>query len=244
MKMTRSFFLCIAFLGAISMPVVAVAQDKLPQKDKLNSKRSESPADLKTKITRLEQQIQIANLELQASEISVMIKDSKSKETMRNAAFTLQMAKQSLETFTVMEAPVQIRDAQVSFDQARNRAELAKDELNELIAMYKAEEFAELTKELVLKRGKKNVEFSNRRLAIQAEKMTRLKQKELPKKQKELEHKVRQAEVSMRSAELEAKKASIDIQIMSMKAKNKISGLISDLEGAKSKLSKATANSQ
>ncbi len=221
-----------------------IAQESRPAKETGTKQKTESPAKMKKKTVQLRQQMEIARLELEVSELSVSLRERKAKESVRSAKFAVEMAQQTLSTFVHSEAPVKIKESKISFDQAKNRAELAKDELNELIAMYNADEFAEMTKELVLKRGRRNVEFSQRRLAVQAEKLERLQKVELPKKQHELENKLRQAQAKLADSNLEAKKTAIEIKIMKIKAANKIKNLASDLKEASEKLAKIGANAQ
>ena len=59
-------------------------------------------------------------------------------------------------------APAETTQAKISLDQARFSAEHAKDEHAELEAMYKADEFAEMTKKLMLKRSRRQMELADR----------------------------------------------------------------------------------
>ncbi len=205
-----------------------------------NSKKTESPKDLQKKIHKIEQDLKIAQLELEMATISITLKERKAAAGIRSATFASTRAKQALHVFDTSEAPVKIKEAQIGVDQAKNRAELARDELNELIAMYKADEFAEMTKELVLKRGRKNLEFAERRLAVQLQKLERLKTIDLPRKREDLANKVENATESLFDAKLSAKKTKLENTVASIKANNKIADLQLQLGEAKGKLAKTT----
>ena len=66
--------------------------------------------------------------------------------------------------------------------------------------VYEAEEFAQLTKELVLMRGQKSLEFNERDLALDLKEAAQLREYELPRKAKELARKLVKAERALSDA--------------------------------------------
>ena len=85
--------------------------------------------------------------------------------TYTKAVRSLEAAQGALKNFEKHEAPAAVEAAKISLKAAQDSATHAADEYKELVAMYKADEFAEMTKELVLKRGRSRMALAERRLA-------------------------------------------------------------------------------
>ena len=129
-------------------------------------------------------------------------------------------AQRDLDLFMNHERPKKLAEARLGLDRSEHRRELAKDELDELISMYEAEEFAELTKELVLKRGRKSLEFAERQLELTRKSMALLEGEELPKQQRDLELALQKAEHALRDAELDHERGAIKTDMALTKARN------------------------
>jgi len=83
--------------------------------------------------------------------------------------------------------------------------EEAKEELEQLEMMYKNQDLADMTKEIVIRRGKRRVERATQRLALQEREHQRLEQNTLPlertKLAGEVEEKTRDLERARRTSE-------------------------------------------
>ena len=121
------------------------------------------------------------------------------------------------------------REAQLKVDEARYAAEHAQDELSELIAMYEADEFAEMTKELILKRGRRNLEVAGRELEIQSE---RLEVGRLTRERKHAAAKgaVAEARQGVEAAKRGLRKSELEGSISLLEAQSTIDGLRDELE--------------
>lgn len=126
---------------------------------------------------------------LAKAELEIMLAEKKVKQT-----------KEALQVFKKSRSRSQA-EAQLALDQATGRAADSEAELAELESMYADEEFAEKTKELVLNRGRRNLEHARRGLEIQAQKLQLLVEYELPKEQYEKELAVDEAEQKLAQAE-------------------------------------------
>ena len=104
--------------------------------------------------------------ELEIAELEARSSAAEAERGVREAALALAEAERDLAVFKETERPHAIAEAVLELDEADHRRESEQDELNELIAMYAAEDFAAMTKELVLKRGRKNLEFAERELEL------------------------------------------------------------------------------
>ena len=124
-------------------------------------KGEESLAD---KLQDAEFAVHEAALELRVKEFDRDLKLRKAEHDVELKTHALDLAKKVLDHFEKHEKPVQLDKSKLTLDRARHSRELAADELGELEAMYAEEDLAEATKELVLKRGRRNLEFREREL--------------------------------------------------------------------------------
>ncbi len=110
-------------------------------------------------------------------------------------------AERELAAFVERTAPHELENARLSHDEAVYRSEEARAELAELEAMYKADQFAAMTKELVLQRGRRQVEVAERRLALSKAALAAKQEIEHVAKVKELEGKVADRRRALAKAE-------------------------------------------
>ena len=113
----------------------------------------------------------------------------------------LAAAERELQTFVDRTATQELEEARLSHDEAAYRAEEARAELAELEAMYKADQFAAMTKELVLQRGRRQLEVAERRLALSKAELATRQEVEHVGKRKEFEAKVAASQRALAKAE-------------------------------------------
>lgn len=193
---------------------------------------AEKAAEHAKKIRKLQHELEIAELQLQISEIDTSIKNQTSSGAFDKAGRGLQSAEEAYEQFKSRTVPREIELAKISLDRAKYRAEHAVDEHKELEAMYKADEFAEMTKELVLKRSRRQLELAERSLQVQKKKLDDLQTAEHPRKLRELEGKVLDAKHAVDLAARQLQKTRLEIQISRTKASFQVKELGRDLEAA------------
>jgi hypothetical protein len=116
--------------------------------------------------------------------------------------------------------------------------EESKQELVELEAMYKQEDFAELTKELVISRGRKRLEFSQRGFELAQKAQQELVGHDLPKKEMEANQAVEKAEKALREVQAKKDRGAIEIKLKLMRAEHKIDDLEREIEKMKKKSEK------
>jgi len=170
-------------------------------------------------------ELHFAELGLAIAKLDAEHSTAKSDQDLAEAQREVGEAQRKLDLFVNHEQPKELAEAQLGYDRAAHRRELALDELNELISMYEAEEFAELTKELVLKRGRKSLEFSERGLELERQEQAVLQNETLPKRQRDLEHALLKAQQGLASAELSHAKSRIEVEVSLAKAAHKLEDL-------------------
>jgi hypothetical protein len=106
--------------------------------------------------------------------------------------------------------------------------------------MYKADEFAKATKELVLKRGRRQMEQAERRLALAKREDSVWSTHTLPERERDLRQKVEDAEVEVQKQKFEAQKAEIEFAMADRKAADRLADLQEDIAEIQKKLAKET----
>jgi hypothetical protein len=108
-----------------------------------------------------ERELEAARVEGQIQQIDRAMREAGVAASLRRTATELAKAKQDLELFLAEVKPRELEERRIGLDQSIYRADHSKDELGELVAMYQADEFAKTTKELVLKRGRRELESAS-----------------------------------------------------------------------------------
>lgn len=134
-----------------------------------------------------------ASWELERLKLEDMQEERRGRVRAEKARQESEDAKRKLEIWEASEKPERLARIQLRIDQGRDRLVQAEQELKELEAMYAAEEFANMTKELVLYRGRKQVEFAKRDLELDEQAATREKDSEIPLEENEKRRAAEQA---------------------------------------------------
>ncbi len=175
-----------------------------------------------------------------ANQVAVMSAEA----GLRRARAELDEARDELATFEREVRPRELEDRRIGLDSSTYRADHAKDELGELTKMYEEDEFAKTTKELVLKRGRRDLELADRGLAVAKLEFEHFANRELPKRLRELQRKFADAELELAKAELERKKLDLEQALAAQKHGDRLADLdeaIAELEQKLQKLAKGAA---
>ncbi len=148
----------------------------------------------------LEHAIHIAELDLEKARVETEGAVSAAATRLEVARLEAQEVELSAEAFAA-EREVKLDEARLALDRSAGRAKDAELELAELEAMYADEEFAEKTKELVITRGRREMEFAQRALELAQRRLERLQNVELPEKARAIETKRIEAAAAVESAE-------------------------------------------
>ncbi|MFH0944737.1 MAG: hypothetical protein V2A76_06025 [Planctomycetota bacterium] len=224
-------------LTAVSGPVMQEESGEKAAKEE-PEKKAPDPKELERKVEKATRELELARIELQITELSSRIELDASRASVRKETRSHEEAKMDLEHFLAHTRPVTLEKAKIKLDRASNQADHARDELEELQAMYDAEEFAEMTKELVLKRGRRNLELAERDLAVEKRSFDMVEKHDLPKEQRELEEGVKAAGEELEAAQLGLQKQELSSQVALTRARHKIDDLEHDLVEARQELDK------
>lgn len=228
-----------------SAPVAAnVASTPAPAEAKAEARPDEAKAEArkqKQKELRTKQrELEAAKAEQQVAGLDRTVRQLGVDAALAKSADELAAAKEALTVFLRDVKPREVAEKRIGLDQSIYRAEHSKDELGELTAMYEADEFARATKELVLKRGRRDLEMAERSLAIARQETAHFETVTMAERERELRHKVADAELERKKAEIDADKAKLEFAIAAQKAQDRLADLAEEIADLQAALAKVT----
>jgi len=171
-------------------------------------------------IAKLETELRIATLEAEA-------KLSRGEREVADAQLAVAHAERDLATFEI-ERAIRVADEELGMDRARQSVAEDQMELDELIAMYDADQFATTTKELVVSRSRARLEFSRRGLEIAEREMRQVFEVELPRESEELT-------LKLDAARFELQMARHDLEVARLESKLDLEGKQRELDEKRAK---------
>jgi len=211
------------------------AEDKAAEEKKQKEEqRKQKQKELRNK----QRELEYAKVEAKTGEIDRRVRTMSVEAALQRTGIEVDKAKAELEVFLKETRPRELEERKISLDQSTYRAEHSKDELGELEAMYQADEFARTTKELVLKRGRREQEMADRYLAVAKKESAHLEQWVLPQRERELRQKIADAELERSKAELERDKARIEMELAERRAADRQADLAEEIRDLQEALAK------
>jgi hypothetical protein len=201
-------------------PASTSAAEKTDASAKAKEGGDEDSKEEKTK--KKERELDDARVQLKITRQDTQAAERKEKDDVEEAEYALGKAKEALDQFQKVTSKLELSKATLGLDRATQRVEESKAELEELMSMYKKEDFAALTKELVLNRGKKNLEFANRALEHEKIEAATTRDVDLPRKEKDLQLALRKAENKLREEKAEQLKMADENELKLRKAERAV----------------------
>src|SRR5438093_7140442 len=128
--------------------------EKKTEQDKKVEERAAKEKELRNK----KRDLDYARVALETAAIDRHVRTMTVENALVRTRLDLEKAQKDLRVFREEHKPRELDEHKITLDAQTYRAEEAKDEQAELESMYKEDEFAKKTKELVLKRGRRQME--------------------------------------------------------------------------------------
>jgi hypothetical protein len=198
------------FLAVLTSSCAATDGGREPRGDDGGAARAErgsDEGDAAFELSQLEIELRIATLEAEAG-------IARAEREVADAQNAVADAERDLAQFEV-ERAIRVADEDLSMDRARQSVDEDQMELDELIAMYEADQFATTTKELVVSRSRARLEFSRRGLEIAEREYRQLIDVELPRESEKLvlELDAARFELEMARHDLEVKRLETKLEL-------------------------------
>jgi HlyD family secretion protein len=221
----------IASLAAVVVLLVAASryaaltqdQDATTKKGEPTKEAQEAKEREKAlKRAALEREFPIAREKLENARRELTDQAVDSQATAAKLQKELQLAKTKLETFEKREAPAKTAKAQFDLQGAKDNNDNEREELEQLELMYKEQDLADKTREIVIRRAKRALERAQQRLALQQEEFGILTERTLPQERDKLTLDVEEKQREIARAERAAQKAAGDKKVAVMAAEAEI----------------------
>jgi hypothetical protein len=211
------------------------SQPAAPGGEKQSAAPGADKPDKKDQIEKKEHELACARLELDVARLAVGAEEREAHMHVVETERKLEMAKADRDNYKNVESVLASTEAQLHLDEAKERLDEARQELTELEKTYAQEKFAEITKELVLARGKARVQLAEKGLDLTQKKLAHQRDVEQPKKLAELTLALDKAQHEANEAHAKEERAATEKKLKLMKAEQ----VIQENEHALAKLQSA-----
>lgn len=184
--------------------------------------KGDSKAD---KLQKKERALAYARLELKIARQGAEADERECKSAVEDAERELSNATLDRDHFVQVSKDLELAKSKLELDHGAQQIEESRQELGELESMYKQEDLAALTKELVLTRGRKKLEMAQRNFELDQKEAAALRDFEQPKKLRDLEHGVTKAERELREAKAKQAKTATEKELSLLKAEHEVDEL-------------------
>ena len=215
----------------VQKPASSGVDDKA-EADKKSEEQKQRQKDLQQK----QRELEYAKVSVQTAAIDRQVRMMAVEAGVQKAQREIDKEKRELDLFLGKHRPRELEEHQISLDHQIHRAEEAKEELAELEAMYKEDEFARTTKELVIRRGRRSAEMADRSLAVARQEMELFEKTTLVERERDLRDKVKDAELELEKSRLEMEKAKLEVDVQQRQADDKVRDLQRDIEELQQKI--------
>jgi hypothetical protein len=209
----------------------AEEQQKTTSEDDLKKKRKELEQE-ERKIVKLERDLRVARHKLEKTRLSTEHNTLCNAAALTKAEAELELSKRRLKTFDEQTAPSRVAWGELALQGAQDRFQEAQEELEQLELMYKEDEFADQTKEIVLERGRRRLERSQRDLELRRIDFATLQEQTLPVERQEHELGVTDKEEALKRVHERAETSVIDQEIDLINAEGEIIRLEQEMDDA------------
>lgn len=203
----------------------AKAQEPEPEKEQEADARD--PEEVRQELLAAQRHLQLAYARNR-------LKVLEAEAELEDAAMEQQKAQAALNAFETHEQAARIAESELELQQERDGAQDARDEMEQLAALYGQGDLAEKTAELVIRRAERSLERAEEALRIKDAAHRQLVNVTLPRELAELRHAARAAGTGLRK--LEAGR-----EIAQLEYSDEVMGLEAEIAKLKAELAPAGA---
>jgi hypothetical protein len=208
------------------------------KKQEGNAPPGQAPAQDDSKneaLQKKERELAYARLQLQITELEQQADARAQQNSIADAERGVRHAEEELADFQQTHKALEQAERELNSDQQKEGLRETQQEYDELESMYKDEDFAKKTKELVLSRGKARLDFSRRGLEISTGRRQFQERTAAQRKERDLSEALEKARAGLTDTRAAAERKTLSNQLQLLRAKDGIA----DLEKELAKLKKA-----
>lgn len=205
---------------------------------------SEGPAKDEAKAEALqkkERELNYAKLQFQITELELQADERSQKLSLADAERGVRHAEEELSDYLQSQKLLETAERELNADQQKAGLKETQQEYDELESMYKDEDFAKKTKELVLSRGKTRLDFSTRGLAISTSRREFQEKTVMPRRERDLREALEKSRAGLEENRASAERKKLGNQLQLMRAKDGLDDLQKEIDKLKQAPAKPAA---
>jgi hypothetical protein len=191
-----------------------------------NKEKEEAAA----KHAQLERDLALADKRLEKTKLEMQHFEESSRDALARAEQEVDLSTMALKQFTDFEMKIKLDRSQHRLQMTKDGLEEAKEEMAQLEMMYKEQDLADKTREIVLRRGKRRVERAEAGLAIEMRDQEQLATQTLPLEEKRLKMDLESKQKALAQTRRTTEEALADKKIALMSCEFDVTKIKSEIE--------------
>jgi len=187
-------------------------------------------------LQKKERELNYAKLQFQVTELELQADERAQKNSIADAERGVRKSEEELSDYLQSQMKIESAERALSLDQQQEGVRENQQEYDELESMYKDEDFAKKTKELVLSRGKARLGFAQRGMELANTRREFHEKTVMPRKERDLRETLEKARMGLEEGRAMAERKKLSNQLQLLRAKDGLDDLQKEVE----KLKKAT----
>jgi hypothetical protein len=189
-------------------------------------------------LQKKERELNYAKLQFQITELELKADERSQQNSIADAERGVRRAEEELADYLQSHKAIESAERELNTDQQKEGLRETQQEYDELESMYKDEDFAKKTKELVLSRGKARLDFSTRGLALSASRRKFQEETAQPRRERDLHDALDKARLALEDSRGAAERKKLANELQLMRAKDGLDDLQKEVEKLKSSSAK------
>lgn len=183
-------------------------------------------------LSRLERELKVARMRHERAKVDASHQSSDNKDAVERAEKELGIAREGMKNHQ-MDEDLRVQREKLQLEGAQDNVRETIEELDQLIAMYKENDIADKTKEIVIKRNERRVERARASLAIQQKEMEHLISNKLPVERRKVEMELHARERALEVATRQAAESMKEKEMAIINASGDVARLEFEIETAR-----------
>lgn len=192
-------------------------------------------------LQKKERELNYAKLQLQITELELQADDRSQKNSIVDAERGVRHAEEELADYLQSHKAIEAKERQLNSDQQKEGLRETQQEYDELESMYKDEDFAKKTKELVLSRGKARLDFTQRGMELATSRREFQEQTATPRRERDLRDALEKARQGLEEGRTSAERKKLANQLQLLRARDGLDDLQKEVEKLKKEAGKPAA---
>lgn len=206
------------------------AADEAKARREEAEKKAKEARERARKRKRLQRELEMAGIRHEKQAMSHEFQTRAALTTLERTRSELEVAVRRLDNLTKESIPTRLARTELSLQYAQDGVKEAEEELTQLEMMYKEEQLADQTKEIVLERSRRRLDRSRRSLTLSTAETKNMREFAIPLEIRDAEQAVDAKKREVEKLEFDQRTAEIDQKLALLSAEAEMERLRHELE--------------